>query len=130
MANLKPFQVKVKFKSLDGEVTEKEYGFNNALERKIYLWGLTDAAEKEVVKVEEINFRNMCLSCGSEATLSFLLNEEDSRAVLKESYDEGLRLIVDLCEECKSDEPSIALALSYSKGRVVKESDTFGLKEI
>jgi hypothetical protein len=112
MANLKPFQVKVFFK--DG--SHKEYGFNTAMERKIYLWGIRDANGRKVKNTEEVDLKHACMGCTDQANLTYLREEGDTTC-----------LVIDICEKCKTNIIMLSVIESTGVGRVVSKKVAFGL---
>ncbi len=118
MANLKPFQVIVKFR--DG--TRKEYGFNTAMERKIYLWGVRDTSGKTVEDVDQHNYKSPCSACNDRPV--------EKRYVRAKASDQTTtRTIVELCEECSTNFVALAVSDIYLQegGRIVSDKEAFGL---
>lgn len=113
MANMKPFQVIVTFK--DG--SKKEYGFNTAMERKIYLWGVKDAEGKKIADVDEHNYKEPCMACNSNPVERTFVRE-------KGKHDITTRTVVKLCEKCSKN--IIALGM-IQRGEIVSEKEAFGL---
>lgn len=115
MANMKPFQVIVTFN--DG--TRKEYGFNTAMERTIYLWGVRDTSGKVLVSKDEINYKDPCMACGSKPA---------ERTYLRKKSGKSSYLVVDLCEPCTTNIIMLnSPFLAEGGGRLVDENETFGL---
>lgn len=118
MANLKPFQVIVTFR--DG--SKKEYGFNTAMERKIYLWGVMDASGKVLEDIDQHNYKSPCMACNDRPV-------EKRYVRAKGPFQKTTRTIVELCEECSTNFIALARSDIYLRkgGRIVSDKEAFGL---
>jgi hypothetical protein len=113
MANLKPFQVIVTFR----DRTKQEYGFNTAMERKIYLWGVKDAEGREVTDIDEYNYKPPCMACSSNPVDRTFVRKKEER-------DKTTRVVVKLCEECSKNVIALGMVMG---GEIVSDEEAFGL---
>ena len=121
MANLKPFQVIVTFEDPNGDESKKEYGFNTAMERRIYLWGVLDAAGLKIADVDEHDYRPPCMACNDRPVERTFVRAKGER-------EKTTRTVVKLCEKCSKN--IIMLSMPYladGGGEIVSEKEAFGL---
>jgi len=122
MANLKPFQVIVTFK--DG--SKKEYGFNTAMARRIYLWGVHDAAGKEILNIDGHEYKMPCMVCNSRPVERTFVRD-------KRPGEKTTRIVVKICERCSGNFLAIAGWEQFSvggggtPGQIVSNDEAFGL---